>query len=178
METDNSSNNNKRKLLILALCAIVVIIGIGTSVVVYTLAQSGNNNGMSSKLNLDKIIYNTTSSWEEHNTTTSLRGDAFHPNKEITLFAENADIEFEKDTKVPTWIFNGTVSAPTLRFTEGENINIHFINKGTNNHTIHFHGTHDDKHDRVIEVKANGTYNYNITAEPASILQHDSFYNS
>ena len=112
----SSNNNNKRKLLLLALCAIVVIIGIGTSVVVYILAQNGSNNGISSKLNLDKIGYNTTtsSSWEEHNTTTSLTGETFYPNKEITLVAENTDIEFEKDAKVPTWTFNGTVPGPTF----------------------------------------------------------------
>lgn len=53
----NRNSNNKIKLFTLALCAIVVIISIGTSLVVYTLAQS--NNDMSSKLNSDKNALQT-----------------------------------------------------------------------------------------------------------------------
>ncbi len=55
----NRNSNNKIKLFTLALCAIVVVISMGTSVVIYTLAQSGSNNNMSSKINPDKNTYNT-----------------------------------------------------------------------------------------------------------------------
>jgi nitrite reductase (NO-forming) len=169
----NNNNKNKSKLFILGLCAIVVITSIGTSLIVHTLAQSGSNNNMNSKLNPDTIAYSTTtSSWEEHNTTTSLTGEAFYPNKEITLIAQDVELEIAPGKRVKTWTFNGTVPAPTLRFTEGDNVTVHFINKGAGPHTIHFHGNHDDKNDGVVEVPPNESYKYNITAEPAGALMY------
>ncbi|HEX6028066.1 MAG TPA: multicopper oxidase domain-containing protein, partial [Nitrososphaeraceae archaeon] len=113
----NRNSNNKIKLFILALCAIVVIISIGISLVVYTLAQS--NNDMSSKLNLDKNAYNTT---------IPLIREASNPNRQITLVAEDAEIEIAPGKRVKTWTFNGTAPAPTIRLTEGENVTIKFIN--------------------------------------------------
>jgi FtsP/CotA-like multicopper oxidase with cupredoxin domain len=174
----NSKSINKRKLLALALCTFVLIISIGTSAVGYTLAQNSSHNSMSNKLNPDKTAYNTTtsSSWEEHNATTPVTTEASYNNKEITLIAESTNVTIKNTTdgpiEVKAWTFNGTAPAPTLRFTEGDNITIHFINKDVINHTIHFHGNHDDKNDGVIEVEANGTYNYNITAEPAGALMY------
>jgi plastocyanin len=191
---NNDDNNSKRKLLILALWAFIVIIIIAPSVVVYTLAQNSSYDSMSNKLNPDKTAYNITttpssssSSWEEHNTTTSLTGETFVPNKEITLIAERSNITIKNVTGrepivVPVWTFNGTVPGPTLRFTEGENITIRFINKDDRNrHTIHFHGNHDDKNDGVhpeiafnetYHYNTTGTYLYNITAEPAGALMY------
>jgi nitrite reductase (NO-forming) len=158
----NRNSNNKRKLFTLALCAIIVIIGIGTSLVVYTLAQSNNN--MSSKLNPDKNAYNTT---------ISLKREASNPDRQITLVAEDAEIEIAPGKRVKTWTFNGTVPAPTLRLTEGENVTIKFINKSPIPHTIHFHGNHDDTADGVLpQVMPNQTYLYNITGEPAGALMY------
>ncbi|HEX2230947.1 MAG TPA: multicopper oxidase domain-containing protein, partial [Nitrososphaeraceae archaeon] len=159
----NSNSNNKIKLFTLALCAIVVIISIGTSLVVYTLAQS-NNNDMSSKLNPDKNAYNTT---------IPLIREASNPNRQITLVAEDAEIEIAPGKRVKTWTFNGTVPAPTIRLTEGENVTIKFINKSPIPHTIHFHGNHDDTADGVLpQVMPNQTYLYNITGEPAGALMY------
>ena len=159
----NRNSNNKIKLFTLALCAIVVIISIGTSLVVYTLAQS-NNNDMSSKLNPDKNAYNTTIS--------SIR-EGSNPNRQITLVAEDAEIEIAPGKRVKTWTFNGTVPAPTIRLTEGENVTIKFINKSPIPHTIHFHGNHDDTADGVLpQVMPNQTYLYNITGEPAGALMY------
>src|SRR5215203_5414020 len=145
----NRNSNHKIKLFRLALCAIVVIISIGTSLVVYTLAQSSNNN-MSSKLN-----------------------PASNPDRQITLVAEDAEIEIAPGKRVKTWTFNGTVPAPTIRLTEGENVTIKFINKSPIPHTIHFHGNHDDTADGVLpQVMPNQTYLYNITGEPAGALMY------
>ncbi|MDQ4023019.1 MAG: hypothetical protein M3224_04765, partial [Thermoproteota archaeon] len=120
----NRNSNNKIKLFTLALCAIVVVISMGTSVVIYTLAQSGSNNNMSSKINPDKNTYNTTfsSSEEEENSTISLIREASNPDRQITLVAEDAEIEIAPGKRVKTWTFNGTVPAPTLRLTEDENV--------------------------------------------------------
>lgn len=146
----NRNSNHKIKLFRLALCAIVVIISIGTSLVVYTLAQSSNNNNMSSKLN-----------------------PASNPDRQITLVAEDAEIEIAPGKRVKTWTFNGTVPAPTIRLTEGENVTIKFINKSPIPHTIHFHGNHDDTADGVLpQVMPNQTYLYNITGEPAGALMY------
>jgi FtsP/CotA-like multicopper oxidase with cupredoxin domain len=173
-----NNNKNKRKLFILGLYAVVVIVGIATSLMVYTLAQSGSNNNMSSKLNPDKIAYDTTtSSWEESNeesnTTTSLTREALSPNKQITLIAQDVELEIAPGERVKTWTFNGTVPGPTLRFTEGENVTILFINNGTEGHTIHFHGNHNDINDGVSPViEKGGNYTYKITAEPAGALMY------
>ena len=145
----NRNSNNKIKLFTLALCAIVVIISIGTSLVLYTLAQSSNNN-MNSKLN-----------------------PASNPDRQITLVAEDAEIEIAPGKRVKTWTFNGTVPAPTIRLTEDENVTIKFINKSPIPHTIHFHGNHDDTADGVLpQVMPNQTYLYNITGEPAGALMY------
>jgi nitrite reductase (NO-forming) len=146
----NGNSNHKIKLFRLALCAIVVIISIGTSLVVYTLAQSSNNNNMSSKLN-----------------------PASNPDRQIILVAEDAEIEIAPGKRVKTWTFNGTAPAPTIRLTEDENVTIKFINKSPIPHTIHFHGNHDDTADGVLpQVMPNQTYLYNITGEPAGALMY------
>jgi FtsP/CotA-like multicopper oxidase with cupredoxin domain len=63
------------------------------------------------------------------------------------------------------WAFNGTVPGPTVRLTQGENVSVLFVNNGTFPHTIHFHGFHDYKNDRVLPVIMPGkTYTYDITA--------------
>jgi nitrite reductase (NO-forming) len=62
---------------------------------------------------------------------------------------------------------------PTLRFTEGDNVTIKFINKTPIPHTIHFHGIHDDVNDGVYpQIMPNETYLYNITAAPAGALMY------
>ena len=83
--------------------------------------------------------------------------------KEITLVAEDAEVEIAPGKRVKTWTFNGTVPAPTLRFTEGDNVTIHFINKSPIPHTIHFHGNHDDTNDGVVpQILPNETYHITL----------------
>jgi nitrite reductase (NO-forming) len=93
--------------------------------------------------------------------------------KTITLVAQDAELEIAPGKTVKVWTFNGTVPAPTLRFTEGENVTIKFINKTPIPHTIHFHGNHDDLNDGVHpQIMAGETYLYNITAAPAGTLMY------
>ncbi len=99
--------------------------------------------------------------------------EASNPDRQITLVAEDAEIEIAPGKRVKTWTFNGTVPAPTIRLTEGENVTIKFINKSPIPHTIHFHGNHDDTADGVLpQVMPNQTYLYNITGEPAGALMY------
>jgi FtsP/CotA-like multicopper oxidase with cupredoxin domain len=90
------------------------------------------------------------------------------------MIAEDATMEISPGERVEVWTFNGTVPGPTLRFTEGDNVTIHFINKGSAAHTLHLHGTHDSENDGAFPlILPNQTYNYNFIAEPAgSMLYH------
>lgn len=93
--------------------------------------------------------------------------------KEYTLIAQDAELEIAPGKVVKTWTFNGTMPAPPLRFTEGDNVTIKFINKTPIPHTIHFHGNHDDINDGVHpQIMPNETYLYNITAAPAGALMY------
>ena len=95
-------------------------------------------------------------------------------NKELTMIAEDATMEISPGERVEVWTFNGTVPGPVLRFTEGDNVTIHFINKGATAHTLHLHGTHDAENDGAFPlILPNQTYDYNFIAEPAgSMLYH------
>jgi nitrite reductase (NO-forming) len=93
--------------------------------------------------------------------------------RQITLIAQDAEVEIAPGKTMKMWTFNGTVPAPPLRFTEGENVSIKFINKTPIPHTIHFHGNHDDKNDEVFpQIMPNESYTYNITAAPAGVLMY------
>ncbi len=41
-----------------------------------------------------------------------------------TLIAQDAEIEISPGVRTTVWTYNGTVPAPTLRFTEGDDISI------------------------------------------------------
>lgn len=93
--------------------------------------------------------------------------------RQITLVAEDAELEIAPGKTVKAWTFNGTMPGPTIRMAEGENITIKFINKSPIPHTIHFHGNHDDVNDGVLpQVMPGQTYLYNITGEPAGALMY------
>lgn len=93
--------------------------------------------------------------------------------REFTLVAEDTELEIAPGEVVRTWTFNGTMPGPTLRFTEGDNVTIHFINKTPLAHTVHFHGNHDDKSDGVIpQVLPNQNYTYRFIADPAGALMY------
>jgi nitrite reductase (NO-forming) len=56
-----------------------------------------------------------------------LRRLIISPRKEVTMIASDAMIDVKPGVKVKVWTFNGTVPGPTLRFTEGDNVTIHFF---------------------------------------------------
>lgn len=93
--------------------------------------------------------------------------------KEFTLIALDADMEIAPGKVVRTWTFNGTMPAPTLRVTEGDDVTVHFINKTPVPHTIHFHGNHDDEDDGVSpQILPGASYTYNFIADPAGALMY------
>lgn len=100
-------------------------------------------------------------------------GIAGSVHREYTLVAEDAELEIALDAVVKSWTFNGTMPGPALRFTEGDNVTIHFINKTPLIHTVHFHGNHDEKNDGVTpQIMPGENYTYNFIADPAGAFMY------
>ena len=60
--------------------------------------------------------------------------------REFTITARDDQImEVSPGVFYNVWTFNGSVPGPTIRATEGDLIQIHFINEGSKSHTMHFH---------------------------------------
>jgi hypothetical protein len=61
--------------------------------------------------------------------------------REFTIIAEDDKVmEISPGVFYNVWTFNGTVPGPTIRATEGDLVRIEFINNGSKEHTMHFHG--------------------------------------
>ena len=159
--SNKSSHLNTRARTVM-LCGILIASGIAGALIPFS-SIVGIDNGVK----IEGPI-------EAEATTTSNPTEAASPTrKEITLIAQDAELEIAPGKVVKTWTFNGTMPAPPLRFTEGDNVTIKFINKTPIPHTIHFHGNHDDLNDGVYpQIMPNETYLYNITAAPAGALMY------
>jgi nitrite reductase (NO-forming) len=93
--------------------------------------------------------------------------------RNYTLVAQNAEIEVAKGVTAKVWTYNGTVPAPTLRFNEGDEVTVKFVNKTPYSHTIHFHGSHNSANDGVIpQVLPGKEYIYNFTAKEAGLFMY------
>jgi plastocyanin len=144
------------------LCGILVASGIAGALIPFS-SIVGIDNGVEIEGSTEA---EATASSNTTTTTSPTR-------KEYTLIAQDAELEISPGKVVKTWTFNGTMPAPPLRFTEGDNVTIKFINKTPVPHTIHFHGHHDDVNDGVHpQIMPNETYLYNITAAPAGALMY------
>jgi FtsP/CotA-like multicopper oxidase with cupredoxin domain len=92
--------------------------------------------------------------------------------RDYTIIAEDNKIqEISPGIFYNVWTFNGTVPGPTIRATEGDIVRIQFINNGSKEHTIHFHGTHPAEMDGVFEpVGGNGgKFVYEFEAGPVGV---------
>ena len=155
------SSGRKKATMSLGMVA-VLIIGFVAAAIATTLAAQESFNAKAQQ----------TGNSPEEDAVCS--GSTSHDkSRQITLVAQDAEVDIAPGKVVKMWTFNGTVPAPPLRFTEGENVTIKFINKTPIPHTIHFHGNHDDKNDGVLpQVMPNESYTYNITAAPAGALMY------
>jgi len=72
--------------------------------------------------------------------------------RNYTLIAQDAEIEVSEGVRAKVWTYNGTVPAPTLRFNEGDEVSVKFVNDTPYAHTIHFHGTHNSANDGVFPM--------------------------
>ena len=92
--------------------------------------------------------------------------------REYTIIAEDDKIqEISPGVFYNVWTFNGTVPGPTIRATEGDLLRINFINNGSKEHTMHFHGIHPAGMDGVFEpVGGNGgQFVYEFEAGPVGV---------
>lgn len=90
-----------------------------------------------------------------------------------TLIAQDAEIEVAGGKRATVWTYNGTVPAPTLRFSEGDDVTVKFVNDTPYAHTVHFHGTHDSVNDGVFPMIMPGEeYTYHFVAEEAGLFMY------
>ena len=92
--------------------------------------------------------------------------------REYWIFAEDKEIEIAPNVFFPAWTYNGQVPGPTIRATEGDLIRIHFTNKGTKPHTMHFHGFHTAEMDGAMTqdfVYPGKSFTYEFEAEPFGV---------
>jgi nitrite reductase (NO-forming) len=160
--SDGENSSGRKKATMSLGMAAVLIIGFVAAAIATTLAAQDSFNAKAQQAG---------DSFEEGVITSEPTSSV--KSRQITLVAQDAEVEIAPGKVVKMWTFNGTVPAPPLRFTEGENVTIKFINKTPIPHTIHFHGNHDDKNDGVLpQIMPNKSYTYNITAAPAGALMY------
>jgi nitrite reductase (NO-forming) len=165
---ENKDDKRKSITITLVMSAILVVGLIFTGV--YTVLLLPSNYGLNARAQDTESNSFEEASLAYYNSGSNTSQKRI---RQITLIAQDAEIEIAPGKTVKMWTFNGTVPAPPLRFTEGENVSIKFINKTPVPHTIHFHGNHDDKNDGVFpQIMPNESYTYNITAAPAGALMY------
>ena len=92
--------------------------------------------------------------------------------REYTIIANDDKVmEISPGVFYNVWTFNGTVPGPTIRATAGDWVKVKFINQGSKQHTIHFHGFHAAEMDGVFEpVGGNGgQFTYEFEAGPVGV---------
>ncbi len=141
----NKDDKRSRATISLVMMSAILIVGLISAGVVTILAAQTSDRPNAERQDRE------SNSFEESAFVGYNSGSNASDNKrQITLVAQDAEVEIAPGKTVKMWTFNGTVPAPPLRFTEGENVSIIFINKTPIPHTIHFHGNHDDKNDGVF----------------------------
>ncbi len=89
--------------------------------------------------------------------------------REYWIYAEDKEIEIAPGVFFPAWTYNGQVPAPTIRAREGDLIRIHFQNKGSKPHTMHFHGFHNSSMDGSDFVLPAQSFTYEFEADPFGV---------
>jgi nitrite reductase (NO-forming) len=140
------------------------------------LAQSQSGSSLSPDSNETGRINNTIAnkiSEQQQQSNQSPSSSQEPKTHEYTLIAEETTLEIGPGLRVDAWTYNGTIPGPTITATEGDRVIIHFINKTPLPHTVHLHGDHPSEQDGVFEmVGPNGTYTYDIIAQPAGALAY------
>lgn len=90
--------------------------------------------------------------------------------REWNLIATEKEIEIAPGVFFPAWTYNDQVPGPTLRCREGDLLRVHFVNRSTHPHTIHFHGFHPPSMDGIEPmIQPGGSFTYEFTARPFGV---------
>ena len=92
--------------------------------------------------------------------------------REYWIYAEDKEIEIAPGVFYPAWTYNGQVPGPTIRATEEDRIRIHFENKGSKPHTMHFHGFHPSDMDGSMPedyIYPGQNFTYEFDADPFGV---------
>jgi manganese oxidase len=93
--------------------------------------------------------------------------------RDYFVVAEDKEIEVAEGVRFPAWTYNNFLPGPTLRATVGDRIVIHFENRASKPHTIHFHGIHPANMDGVFEIVPPGRgFVYDFSAEPFGVFPY------
>ncbi len=89
--------------------------------------------------------------------------------RDFAIVAEDKEIEIAPGVLFPAWTYNGRVPGPSIRVTEGDRVRVHFHNRGSHPHSLHFHGIHSSGMDGVLgagDVPPGGEFIYEFDAFP------------
>jgi FtsP/CotA-like multicopper oxidase with cupredoxin domain len=87
------------------------------------------------------------------------------------LTATERRLEVAAGQCLDAWTFNGGVPGPTIRVTQGDQVEVLFSNRGSHPHTVHFHGIHPAAADGLEPIVAPGQdFTYRFTAEPFGVF--------
>ncbi|MBI4177265.1 MAG: multicopper oxidase domain-containing protein [Candidatus Aenigmarchaeota archaeon] len=92
--------------------------------------------------------------------------------REYWIYAVDKKIEVAPGVFFDAWTYNGRVPGPTIRVTENDTVRVHFINHGSQAHTMHFHGYHEASMDGSMPeqfVEPGESFIYEFRAEPAGL---------
>jgi FtsP/CotA-like multicopper oxidase with cupredoxin domain len=143
---------------------------VGDSVVPVGLTRESSDAGLVPVIPgpMDPMKY--LRAFDYGNRTSSAAGGV---QREYFVWAEDVELEVAAGIKYPAWTYNGFMPGPTLRATAGDRLIIHFENRGSKPHTIHFHGVHASNMDGVFEVVPVGkTFTYDFIAEPFGVFPY------
>ncbi|HMA34844.1 MAG TPA: multicopper oxidase domain-containing protein [Chloroflexia bacterium] len=89
--------------------------------------------------------------------------------RRYTIVARDKRLELAPGIFFDAWTYNDRVPGPTLRATEGDQVQVTFVNAGSQPHSIHFHGIHPADQDGLEPVDPGAQRIYTFTAGPAGL---------
>lgn len=150
-----------KKFWLILLLSIFAIIGAACS-----NSESMEDHDMS-EMNDSKNTQNTKDTSSNVSTTKEM---AVKTGNEFTITAKEAVNQFNKDTSLPVWTYDGSVPGSQLRVKQGEKLKVNLKNKLSEPVTIHWHGLPvPNNQDGIPGVTMNAvqpgeTFTYEFTA--------------
>lgn len=97
--------------------------------------------------------------------------------KTFELNAQEGDYEFVKDVPSKTYGYNGDILGPTIRFSEGDTVNIHVENNLNEQTTTHWHGgvvpgSADGGVHNIIQSGDDWNARFDVIQEAATLWYH------